>query len=250
VLDRHDQDLFKRFVALERELPRAARAEAVTFCLFEHLVDHIEIHEDESTGGPDFICSKNDQDFLVEATSLSPESSADRSGIGNEELLEGGVFSLVTEQLVGKAKSKARQMANQPVPRLLMMVSEHVANSALFGSMAVDSLLLGDYSDGRMRAGAFVRFQDGIGAGIPIRQSISGILLVGVYHDEVEVRGLLHPRPAQPFDPNLLRAVPFAEVENPVRFPGNPGRVRWLNSGPIGFRRKYSELEPHPSGGA
>jgi len=241
-LKQYSQRLLEGFEARSADLPRAARAEAVGFCFLRHLVDRIEAHEDPTTGGPDFVCSRGGKEFLVEVTSLSAESSADRSGIANRENLGCGWFSLVTAQLVRKAKTKAPKVADQLLPRIVMLVSEHVANSGLFGPLAIESLLLGNYSGGRMKAGAFVRFQDGIGVGIPIRQSISGILLVGASHHEVEVRGFLHPAAAQPFDPNLLQAIPFAEVEDPVWFPNNPGRVRWLNGGPMGFRRRYSEL--------
>jgi len=129
----------------KKNCPRAARAEAVGFTLLDHLADRVEIYEDPSEGGPDFVCYIGDKAFVVEVTSISPHSSAGRSGIENQEDLPGGWFSLITLQLVAAAKRKAPQIEGQPAPRLVMIASEHVASSGLLGPLAIETLLLGDY---------------------------------------------------------------------------------------------------------
>lgn len=251
-----NEHLARAFRAREKNMPGTAFAEAVGFSLLGNVVDRVELYENSSTGGPDFVCRQNGETFLVEVTSISPESSACRSGISNQESTGGGWFSLITRQLVGAAKNKAPQVADQPMPRLVMIVSEHIASSGLLGPLAIETLLLGEYvgddfavegkhQKTRMRDGAFIRYPNGAEASIPFRRSISGVLLVGVHHEELEARGLLHPDPVMPFDPKLLPSIPLAEVEVPVHFPDNPGKIRWLGVGCDGSRgslRRYSQL--------
>ncbi len=61
----------------------------------------------------------------------------------------------------------------------------------------------------------------------PRRQSISAILLIAIHPRESRVVGLLHPEPANPFDPHWFPRVPYLRFQHwPIT--GNKAATEWI----------------------
>jgi hypothetical protein len=225
---KHPSDHAK-FVKLRRSDCEAATGEAVLFSLMKvYFCANPEPADHPGTGGTDIICHKHREDFVVEVTSLRDETVERRSGIpAVVDEAAGGAFQMVTEALFRKARSKATQMSGHPHARVLAITSTHFGASMVLGTMAAEWLLTSE-----------PRIQLPIGApGAPAtmttdlrrsvffhadehrnivaqRQSISAILLVGVFGNEANVVGILHPESAYPFNVALLPGVPFVRIKN------------------------------------
>ena len=193
-------------------------------------------------GGPDFLCApEGEQPFVVEVTTLNAEAVSGRSGWPNELNDRVGNFSMITPSLWSKTKSKAAQLASQACPRVLAICLAHVASSALLGTLAARWLMTSEprlvapiVQDGQapepvrevtdLKNAAFFRIE-GVTL-VPVRRSISSILLIGVFERQLGVVGLLHPDPAVPLDYRQFGDIPFLRVEWPVR--GNSIAMEWV----------------------
>jgi hypothetical protein len=256
-----------RFEQSRASDPDAALAEAVVFRMLQTMSVRPEIHDQPQKGGPDFICYCNrgplhkpisEDRFIVEATSLTPDTVTRHSGIANivPEEIGGGAFGLVTQNIVNKAKAKAAQLANYPMPRILAITSNHVATPALFnaatamwalvsevhwrheiGSDVVDpaeytnlerSVFLRPGPDGTIEA---------------CRKSISAILLIAVYGDKSEVYGIQHPEPAYPLYVGWLPKVPFIRISP---WPIIDGKIftEWVVGSPSGYCLAHMPVRP------
>jgi hypothetical protein len=247
----------KRFDLLRISDREAAIAEAVVFGILQGFNVDPQINDAPNTGGPDFICCAyrgplmprlQEDRFVVEATSLDPVAVSDRSHVGNEvpEDISGGAFGLVTRNICNKAKSKATQLANYPMPRVLAIASSHAGVAALFndatatwalvsephwrheiGSSEVDSA---EYTD--LESSLFIKPGPN-GTIIPCRRSISAILLVAVYGGQSEIWGILHPEAAQPLNYAFLPKLPFVRI---AQWPVVDGKIRteWVIANPSG----------------
>jgi len=188
--------------------------------------------------------------FVVEATSLSLDAVTDRSGIPNEvpDDISGGAYGLVTQNIVNKAKAKAPQLGNYPMPRALAIGSSHAAIAALFNGATAKWALVSDphwkheigsnvvdtaeYTD--LDKSVFIR--PGPGNTIaPCRQSISAILLLAVHGDKSEVHGIRHPEPAYPLNVEFLPKIPFIRIS---RWPITDGMIftEWV----VGRRTQWA----------
>lgn len=209
-----------------KDNPEAGKAEAVVFSLLRNAVDQIKVHEDVSTGGVDFLCISNGNQFVVEVTCLEAESVATQSGWPNE-IVDGaaGWFAMITHMLRTKTSSKASQLSGHDMPRLLAITSEHVAADVLLGPRGAEAILVSDTKIevpiGRpidtvglatdLKDSVFFRFKNG---GIEsCKKSISAILLVTILADRSLVVGVLHPDPAYQFPIALLPSVPFLRLK-------------------------------------
>jgi hypothetical protein len=230
-LDRSDRHahLVRFKQRLESDI-KAAQAEAVVFSLLWASGAHPDIFEDISTGGPDFICQPDgNSKFLVEVTSLESAAVARRSNLPEEIKGRGGTaFGLLTTALDSAAASKVAQLAKHPsYPRALAITSSHAFSAMLMDDYAalrflVSDLMIshrvGDPNDPGewvtdLRKSAFLR-TDESGRVVPIRQSISAILLVAIYPNQANVVGILHPEPRVAFSPALLWRIPYVCLRN------------------------------------
>ena len=252
----HPQN-FGRFEGLCVSDREAALAEAIVFRMLQTIQVRPEIHDQPQTGGPDFVCScwrgplfkPQPQDrFVVEATSLSIDAVTNRSGIPNEvpDDISGGAYGLVTQNIVNKAKAKTPQLGNYLMPRVLAIVSSHVAVPALFNEATAKWALVSDpywkheigsdvtdtaeYTN--LEKSVFIR-PGPDGRIEPCRQSISAILLVAVYGDKSKVLGILHPEPAYPLNVEFLPKIPFVRIS---RWPIIDGKIftEWVVGSPSG----------------
>jgi hypothetical protein len=254
----HPQN-FDRFELLRTADREAACTEAIVFRMLQTMHVRPEIHDQPQTGGPDFLCycwrgplhKPLQQDrFVVEATSLSLDAVTDRSGIPNEvpDDISGGAYGLVTQNILNKAKAKAPQLANYPMPRVLAIGSNHAAIATLFNGATAKWALVSDphwrhaigsnvvdtaeYTD--LDKSVFMRPGPN-GTIEACRQSISAILLVAVHGDKSEVHGILHPEPAYPLNVEFLPEIPFVRIS---RWPINDGKIftEWVVGSPSGHR--------------
>jgi len=244
----------KNFVTRYEEHPESARAEAALFSVLRSLCETVKIAEDISTGGADFLCQVEDSEFLVEVTSLGTVSVAKQSGMAHEVPPSGtsGSFGMITHMLRTKASSKAAQLSDAPIPRVLAIATEHQGGNALLGPIAAEFLLTSDsmikvpitnsvndiglVTD--LKDSVFFRFKNG---GVEsCRRSISAILLVNITYDRCFSVGILHPDPVHSFPIKLMPTVPFVRLK---KWPPKDNEVgtEWIVEHP-----KSAEFLYHP----
>ena len=133
-----------KYARREKGNTESTRAEAILFALFRKLADSVTVHEDPSTGGPDFLCQKEDREFLLEVVSLKARTVEQASGLKN--IPSGGAtsFSLITHLLRNTVSGKASQLSSFSMPRLLAITTEHIDGSVLLGPGPAKTLLTGD----------------------------------------------------------------------------------------------------------
>jgi hypothetical protein len=166
---------------------------------------------------------------LLEVTSLKPEAVSERSGWPDELSDRARAFGMITTNLWRKAKAKAPQLGGHEVARVLAICLTHPAAGALVGTLAAQwlmtsqpklSVTVGDpvgaiRETTDLRESAFLAVRDD--RIVPVRQSISAVLLVAIWDDSVNVVGLLHPEPTVPFDYGTFRDLPFRRLDWPVK---------------------------------
>jgi hypothetical protein len=235
--------------------PDAAKAEAVVFSWLRRERCCPRIAESPRTGGADYRCipeSKNP--FLVEVTHLDRDAVKQRSGWPDQLSDIAHTFSMITPNLRSKTQAKVPQLAGQDAPRVLAICLAHVGASALLGTLAAEWLMIselriempialeGEPAPARtvtdLKKSAFFRLHEG--AIVPVRQSISAILLIAIWEDQLEVVGMLHPAPAAPFDYHTFGDVPFLRVAWPIA--GNAIRTEWVVGHPSPSRCYHSKV--------
>lgn len=214
----------------------SAKAEAITFSFLRSNFDDVQVAEDISTGGADFLCKSNDAEFISEVTCLKAESVAAQSGWKNEVPENGsaGSFGMITHMLRTKASSKAAQLSGHSFPRILVITCEHIASDVLLGSHGAETLLTSDtkievpigkpienldlVTD--LKNSVFFRYKNETLESC--KRSISAILLFSIFADKTLVVGILHPDPVYKFPIRLLPSVPFLRMKE---WPPNNNRI-------------------------
>jgi len=223
----------------------SAKAEAVTFSILRSIFDDVQVAEDISTGGADFLCKSNGAEFISEVTCLEAESVAAQSGWKNEVPENGsaGSFGMITQMLRTKASSKAAQLSGYSFPRILVITCEHVAADVLLGSHGAETLLTSDtkievpigkpienldlVTD--LKNSVFFRYKNG--SLESCRRSMSAILLLSIFADKTLVVGILHPDPEYKFPIRLLPSVPFLRMKEwPPK--NNRIEIEWIINKP------------------
>jgi hypothetical protein len=257
----------EHFTLLRKSDSEGALAEAIVFAMLQHLTVHPEVHEQAGTGGVDFICSRPcgplikssaRPPFMVEATSLNPGAVTERSHIPNEvpDDIRGGAFGLLIRNILNKAKAKATQLANYPMPRVLAIVSSHFAATVLFDRLTAKYALVSEphwkqeigssvadpnqYTD--LEESAFIKPSPN-GTVVACRQSISAILLVAVYGDKSDVYRILHPQPAYPLNVEFLPGIPFIRI---MPWPITDGEIftEWVVGNPDACAVPHFPIDP------
>jgi hypothetical protein len=238
-------DHHKHFEARLKNDPDAARAEAVVFSWLRLQGHRPQIAESPAMGGMDYLCEPEfEEPFLVEVTALNRDAVELRSGWPDKLSEVAGSFSMITPSLWSKALHKAPQLAGQDVPRVLAICLTHIGASALLGTLAAKWLMMsepqievpialqGELPPARnvtnLKRAAFFNIQDG--AVVPVRQSISAILLIAIWNDLLEVVGMLHPAASVPFDYRTFGDVPFLRAEWPIK--DKAIRMEWVAGHP------------------
>lgn len=184
----------------------------------------------DGSGGPDFHCSDGVNNFYVEATCISVETAERKSEIKDEPTSGVASFKIMgmVEAVFSKCGDKAPQCANLDSPALVAVGTFHLAaaiwgfNKILVGMMLTGKTSLawnitasgeqaGDaYQITSFEKAAFLR-RDDIEEVDFKRSSISGLLMIEI--GTGLCLGVLHPNPVRPFDPTVLPAVEFGQVQ-------------------------------------
>lgn len=235
--------------------PDAARAEAVVFSWLRSRRMMPTLSDAPGTGGPDYLClPDSDEPFLIEVTSLKKDAVEQRSGWPDELSERAQSFGMITPNLLSKARAKARQLGGHDVGRVLAICLSHIGAGALLGTLAAEWLMTSEpklsvpigVSSGAVRQvtdlskAAFLTTRDG--AVVPTRRSISAILLIAIWEDQLETVGILHPEPAVSFDYRTLREVPFLRLEWPLK--DNVLRTEWVVGHPSPGRFYHAAVSP------
>lgn len=235
--------------------PDAANAEAVVFSWLRHQGHRPNLAESLSAGGGDYLCTpESRRPFLVEVTHLNKDAVEQRSGWPDELSEVARSFSQITPNLWSKARGKAPQLADHEGPRVLAICLAHIAASVLLGRLAAQWLMIsepkievplalnGESKPARnvtdLKNAAFFKLQ--AGAIVPVRQSISAILLIAIWEKQLEVVGMLHPKPAVPFDYHSLGDVPFLRVQWPIV--ADEIRTEWVIANPNPVRYYHNAV--------
>lgn len=235
--------------------PPGARAEAAIFAFLRAEGCDPMLNEDPGTGGADFCCRAPDQ-FVVEVTSLEDVTMANRAGIEQDLPANGEGGALDMEEVLNLVRTtvsgKASQLADYPVPRVLVICSEHWGTSMFFGPGGAAEIMYGGSSittpftqDGpsgptqittELRDAPFFRIKGGVAE--TCRRSVSALLLVHLDTTACHIVGLLHPDPAITFPIENLPTIPFGRVAWPV----NELRIEWLVAGPEQARFPHEHI--------
>jgi hypothetical protein len=233
----------KAFDSRRQADPDSACAEAVVFSVLRTERQEPSVAEVLGSGGPDFLCLPgSDRAYFLEVTSLDRAAVERRSDWPDKISDQGRWFGDITRSVCNKCAQKAPQLAGRPAPRVLAICTTHSGASVLLGTLAAEDLMTPEASvsvpDGAsaeearriadMRVSPFLEIQDG--NLVPVRRSISAILLVTIHGDGAGVLGLLHPDPAAKFDYRTLAKVPFLRFVGPVQ-DGAP-RTEWVVGDP------------------
>ena len=84
---------------------------------------------------------------------------------------------------------------------------------------------------------AFLEPQDG--AIVPVRQSISAILLISLWKSQCEIVGMLHPQPGIALDYHLLPEVPFLRIQWPI---AASVQTEWIIAHPAPHTASYAPV--------
>lgn len=253
LLDVYHHNHHRLFIARLAANPDAAKAEAVVFSWLRQRRLEPQVAESPSVGGPDCLCVPNGgQPLLVEVTALNREAVGRRSGWPDELSTSAHSFGMITPNLWSKARGKAPQFRAADVPRVLIVCLTHVGAGALLGTLAAEWLMMSELklvwslaehgepvpseSVTDLKNAAFLRLEgDQI---VTVRCSISAILLVALWDDQLATVGLLHPDPAVPLDYASFGGIPFLRLEWPI----SEGRLRaeWVVTHPKPSRSYYT----------
>lgn len=217
-----------KFCSLLRDSPESAKAEAILFSLMRFEFKEIKIAENVSSGGADFLCISDRDEFILEVTSLKAEAVAIQSGWVNtlSDSNTAGSFAMITHMLRTKASGKAAQVSDYPMPRVLAITCEHIGADFLIGPHGAETLLTSDTKIAvpigeplrethlitDLKDSVFFKFKNGKAESC--RRSISAILLLSLFADKSLIVGVLHPDPKYRFSIDLLPSVPFLRLRN------------------------------------
>lgn len=248
----HLQELKKR----EKSNPDGVRFEAAIFSMARSYNCQPSIGEVIGEGGVDFLCKDNNHNFILEVTHLDTNSIEKQTGLSNKPVNgEARFFSMITHVLKGRATSKAKQVANYNMPRLLCIGASHTASTLLLGKQAAEWLLTSETKISipigvpnaeskiitDLDKSVFFRFNKN-GKIEPCRQSISAILLVVLDYNSCLILGILHPEPTYSFDISCFPDVPFCRIAN---WPCSEGLIltEWLIHNPSAKRVYLDRIE-------
>lgn len=233
-----------------------AKAEAIMFSVLRSNCDSVELGEDISTGGVDFLCDIEGSTFLVEVTCLEAEAVTIQSGIKNEILENGNAnwFGTITRMLRTKASSKASQVSGYNIPRVLAITTEHIGGDFLLGTYGAETLLTSDTKirvpigepikntdqSTDLKDSVFFRFKNG--AIESCRRSISCILLVNIHAEKSLLVGVLHPEPIYEFPIKHFPTVPFSRIK---KWPPENNEIitEWVMQRPQGASFYHQEIK-------
>jgi hypothetical protein len=247
---------YKTYCGRLKGNPEGARAEAIAFSYFRSNFDKVTMSENTSTGGADFLVESEGYNFITEVTCIKTESVATQSGMRNNAFDSSpSWFEMITHMLRSKSSVKAPQLSGYPMPRILVITSEHIGSDILIGPRGAESLLgsdtqirvpIGTISPDNvdivtdLKNSVFFKFNKK-GEVESCRRSISAMLLMSIFGDKGLVVGILHPDPQYQFPISLMRSVPFLRLR---KWPpeDNAIEMEWVIRSPKAFEFRHQEI--------
>ena len=239
----------KKWEDLLKNNPEAAICEAKTRKL---LSDHnviVEPYEDLSTGGPDFVCTKDSKTFYVETTCISIEAATKESDLypTDSPEVDDSAYRNMTEKFRSEITRKTKQCSKVKAPRIVVVATLHpkASDCCIIDECSVEELLTGTtyitgeintrsgrkvgdtYQSTRLENSVFILPKKGSPNQIEdARNSVSAVLLCGFGLNPLNVIGCLHPNPNYPFDRSLLPDVKFAILADGYHY--GVLKVEWI----------------------
>jgi hypothetical protein len=249
-----------------------AKAEAAIFSWLYWNSIEVKVNEDLKTGGADFLCrSVSGGEFIVEVTTIQSDRVTADSGYPDWSAVESdgplppeqriitGNFGLITEDLKSVViERKLQQVDRYKMPRVVVVVSDHMGADVLLGREAARVLLTSGwtwtttyYSDGTNRTdlttdlmrSAFLMPDQLNQAEIePIFRKVSAVLLVALNQHAMSVVCIIHPEAKFPFNINTLPIVPWVYIRE---WPIVNGQIRhhWTDAAAYSWELKRIKLE-------
>jgi hypothetical protein len=235
------EERLKRWKALLKKDEEAAICEAITRgFLSENNLD-IEPYEDESEGGPDFLCRRNGNHFYVEATCMLRDKVTEKTNLSEE--MKASYYCRLTWPILRKTVNKTPRCSGVDAPCVVAVGTFHGPAGALcFSENAVEDLLTGTpklslninvergeavggpHQSTELENSAFIKEENG--QIVAVRKTISALILCPLAWDRMKAVGVLHPEPNHPFDPSLLPKVKFCKLAEGWK--GGQFSVEWL----------------------
>lgn len=241
-----EKERSERWENLLAQNPEAAICEAATRRFLNDQNISVEPYEDLSTGGPDYLCIRNEQCFYVETTCVTKKVATKESGLTDMPQHKACCYGLLTKKIFAEVCNKTPQCSNLGAPCLITICTLHFQAGCLcFDKHAAEDLLTGtsfitapiDTRTGEMmrepyeatdlESAVFIR---------PIKVSaeqtefarspISALLLCPFGTSPSKIIGVLHPNPNHMFDRNLLPAIEFGRLSE--GYEAGQFKVKWV----------------------
>ncbi|MFH1371923.1 MAG: hypothetical protein ABII09_11655 [Planctomycetota bacterium] len=247
-LQRFDGQRLKKWEDLLSSCSEAAICEAETRKLLSD--QNIDVYpcEDLSTGGPDFLCSKNGQKFYVEVTCITIDVATQKTTLPSCYLKSSDAqyYRLLTKHIRGELSGKTAQCAKLDLPCVISIGTLHTRAGVLcFKKQACEDILTGTtqitmdvdirkghavsapYQTTNLEDSAFLRFSKRADGTIEYaRNPISAVLLCACGQYPMRVYGLVHPNPSHPFDRSLLSGIEFSKLAD--GYQNGSMKVEWF----------------------
>ncbi len=214
--------------------PEAAICEAATQKLLSENQVKVEPHDELSSGGPDFLCSKNERSFYVEVTCVSIEAATKDSGLNpfHSPDVDDYAYEDMTDKFRYEVCNKTPQCNKVKAPCVVVVATLHSqASDCCFDELAAEELLTGTtyitrkintntsepigntYEITRLENSAFIRPSKDSPKWIEhARNPVSAVLLCGFGSFSPNIVGCLHSNPNYPFDRILLPQIKFCRL--------------------------------------
>jgi len=230
-----------RIASQDERLSEGALGEALAWNWLEPRTDKVQLNEDESTGGPDFVCACEDRSYLVEVSTLTTDAVANATALPEFPTLGPRWYRSLTRAILRKVIHKSPQASDLDLPYVLFIPTVHFQASTILVSTAhLEHILVGSTGIG----GAFDPV-DGVIGNLqnvatldhpcffetrtlhPTRRHMSAVLVggFGFVPPDCTIGGVLHPDPIRPFAPICLPDTCLGRLEPWP--PANGLRVVW-----------------------
>jgi len=226
-LKRNNQKHLSSFEKKEGNNPDGAKFEAAMFSIGQSYGLDIEIGEDSPEGGADFICTRKNNKFALEVTTINTKSIERKTGMKHDQHnVKAGFYSIYRE-LFSKLKAKVKQVSRYDFPRIVSVGSFHNEAVSLFRPTMADEYLEVFFDRDYIPSESL--------------KDISGILLVAFGYDFYTIFGLLHPEPTYPFNIELLPDIHFRKITK-RGFSEKIVEGKWLNAKGITYDPSVSDI--------
>lgn len=203
----------------------AAAAEAITFGVLQQCRVNPVVADMVNAGGPDFLCVGGSPDqFMVEATSFTPDKFTRDTGLPNEapEEMRGQAYSLLTAEIDEKVTDKQSQIQKAGMPAVLAIASTHREAGHIFGPIAAFNALMsqpmwtgtGERMTTNFAFSVFLQLDHYTHTVITKNSALSAILLIAIGPHASHVCGALNPAPMHKLKCAHLYQIPFAFLKD------------------------------------